>query len=184
MRSWGRIYTTSTRTILIVKNKNLITYELYLHCLVSNAPKGQIHSHAMVHYWANTRQGALQGQIAFAKYNVRISIWSLAMVHYRGKCLQNIHSVHSRRLQDRINSSLSFKYIFYLLRQLLSFKYKIFIQTKLPSSKYNFSEYILLLKATLFRPNEYFKMSFSYRCNFLGVTQNLNQGQINAWGHW
>ena len=83
------------------------------------------------------------------------SIRGLARVHYRGKCLQNIHSVHSRRLQDRIHSSLSLplslslKYNLFHPNttcfsqiQLLSSKYNFYPPNTSPSSKYKFSEYI------------------------------------------
>ena len=50
-------------------------------------------------------------------------------MHYRAECLQNIYSVHSRRLQDRIQSSLSnithlsLKYYFSLFQMQIFFPY-------------------------------------------------------------
>ena len=50
-------------------------------------------------------------------------------MHYRAECLQNLYSVHSRRLQDRIQSSLSnithlsLKYYFSLSQMQIFFPY-------------------------------------------------------------
>ena len=78
--------------------------------------------------------------ICKGKYAIENSIGRLGRVHYRGKCLQNIHSVHSRRLQDRIHSSLHQTQLLLFQIQLLPFPNAsaIFFQIQLPSFKYKF----------------------------------------------
>ena len=97
-------------------------------------------------------QDALLGQMlpgciicSRGNYNIENSIGSLARVHYKGECLQNIHSVHSRRLQDRIHSFLLLSQI-----QLVSYEY-IFCPP-------NTSRYNVLL------PNHSF---FKYKCKYI-----------------